>query len=32
TDPVHFVSWSPIGVEQPDFHRPEWFGELVLEK
>ena len=27
----HFVSWSPIGCPQPDFHRPEYFGELVFE-
>ena len=32
TTPIHFVSWSPIGVEQPDFHRPEWFGELIFDK
>ena len=24
----HFVSWSPIDTPQPDFHRPEFFGEL----
>ena len=26
----HFLSWSPIGTESPDFHRPEYFGELIL--
>lgn len=26
----HFVSWNPIHVEKPNFHRPEYFGELVL--
>lgn len=26
----HFVSWNPIHVEKPNFHRPECFGELVL--
>lgn len=26
----HFVSWSPIGTPNPDFHRPEFFGELKL--
>ena len=30
TSAPHYVSWSPIGVEKPDFHRPEFFGELVL--
>lgn len=27
----HFLSWNPIGTPAPDFHRPEYFGELVLE-
>jgi hypothetical protein len=27
----HFLSWSPIGTEQPDFHRPEFFGTIVFE-
>ena len=27
----HYVSWNPINVEKPSFHRPECFGELVLE-
>lgn len=31
TESMHFLSWSPIGTEQPDFHRPEFFGELILE-
>ena len=26
----HYLSWSPIDTEQPDFHRPEFFGELLL--
>lgn len=26
----HFLSWSPIGTPRPDFHRPEFFGELIL--
>ena len=26
----HFLSWSPIGTPAPDFHRPEFFGELIL--
>ena len=28
----HFVSWAPIATEKPDFHRPEFFGELELSK
>jgi hypothetical protein len=31
TDSPHFVSWSPINTEYPDFHRPEFFGELYLD-
>ncbi len=30
TDSPHFVSWSPIGTPTPDFHCPEYFGELYL--
>lgn len=26
----HFLSWSPIKAEKPDFHRPEYFGEVIL--
>lgn len=24
----HFVTWNPVGTENPDYHRPEYFGEL----
>ncbi|MDR1122124.1 MAG: hypothetical protein LBM08_14615 [Dysgonamonadaceae bacterium] len=24
----HFLSWNPIPTTQPDFHRPEYFGEI----
>lgn len=27
----HFLSWSPIDTPSPDFHRPEFFGRLILE-
>lgn len=30
TEFPHFVSWSPIGLEQPNFHCPEFFGELYF--
>ncbi len=26
----HFISWNPIGTEKPDFHRPEYFGDICL--
>ena len=27
----HFVSWQPIPLPKPDFHCPQFFGEIVLE-
>lgn len=27
----HFVSWTPIKTEKPDFHRPEYFGTLIFK-
>lgn len=30
TESKHYVSWSPVETEKPDFHRPEFFGELIL--
>jgi len=24
-------SWSPVNTEQPDFHRPEFFGNIIFE-
>lgn len=32
TSAVHFLSWAPISTPQPDFHRPEFFHELRLQK
>lgn len=29
-DQPHFLSWSPIGLPNPDFHCPEFFGEIEL--
>lgn len=26
----HYLSWNPIGSPTPDFHRPEYFGEMSL--
>ena len=28
----HFGSWSAIKAPQPDFHRPECFGKLILNR
>lgn len=27
----HWMAWSPIEQQQPDFHRPEYFGTLKFE-
>ena len=27
---AHYGSWSRVGTQAPDFHRPEYFGELVI--
>jgi hypothetical protein len=27
----HYGAWSPVGTPTPDFHRPEFFGEIVFE-
>jgi len=31
TDSMHFVSWSPIKTNKPDFHCPDFFGDLYLK-
>jgi hypothetical protein len=31
TTVMHFLSWNPVRVPNPDFHRPEFFGELILK-
>lgn len=27
----NYLSWSPIDTPKPDFHRPEFFGTLIIE-
>ena len=27
----HFLSWQPIDTETPDFHRPEYFGDIEFQ-
>ncbi len=27
----HYLSWNPIGTEKPNFHTPEYFGNLEFE-
>lgn len=31
TSQPHYLSWSPVKSPAPDFHHPEYFGELLLE-
>ncbi len=31
TSTVHYGAWSEVGTENPDFHRPEFFGKLIIE-
>ncbi len=31
TEIPHFLSWNPIDTPAPDFHRPEFFGDLIFE-
>ena len=31
TSQPHYLSWHPINTPDPDFHRPEFFGDIVLE-
>lgn len=32
TETEHYVTYYPIKTEKPDYHRPEFFGEFVLEE
>ena len=27
----HFVTWSPVSTEKPDYHRPEFFGDIEFD-
>jgi len=31
TSELHFVTWNPIETENPDYHRPEFFGKALFE-
>ncbi|MBE6585471.1 MAG: hypothetical protein E7645_02965 [Ruminococcaceae bacterium] len=28
---IHYGMWNPIGTEKADFHRPEYFGTLIID-
>ncbi len=27
----HFITWNKVDTPKPDFHRPEFFGEIIVE-
>ncbi len=29
-NPPYYLTWSPIDTPEPDYHRPEFFGEIIL--
>ena len=31
TKQAHYLAWQRVGTEEPDFHRKEYFGEMVFE-
>lgn len=31
TSRKHYVTWNPVKTEKPDYHRPEYFGDVVFE-
>ncbi len=31
TETMHYATFYPVGTENPDYHRPEFFGPFVLE-
>jgi len=31
TSEPHYVTWNPIKIENPDYHRPEFFGRVEFE-
>jgi len=32
TSEPHYLSWNPILTEKPDFHRPDFFGDIYFER
>ena len=26
----HYLAWKPVGTAEPDYHRPEYFGEMIF--
>lgn len=32
TSEPHYLSWNPILTDKPDFHRPDFFGDIYFER
>lgn len=32
TPTVHYSAWNPVETENPDYHRPEYFGKIILSE
>jgi len=30
TEKPHYLAWNPVECEKPDYHRPEYFGRMIL--
>ena len=30
TEHPHYLAWNPVNIPSPDFHRPEFLGEMIL--
>ncbi|BBE16153.1 hypothetical protein AQPE_0290 [Aquipluma nitroreducens] len=31
TSPPHYLSWNPVHTKTPDYHRPEYFGQIYFD-
>jgi len=31
TSEPHYITWNPVKTENPDYHRPEYFGKIYFE-
>ena len=31
TSQPHFLTWNPVATTEPEFHSPEFFGDIILE-
>ena len=32
TSEPHYLSWNPILTDKPDFHRPDFFGDIYFAR